>query len=478
MRNNYSIPKTFPVACHSDYVEPGGTFVAIKGMTMDGLDYIDAALRRGAKTIVVQEQTILSEALEQAIQHHQAQLERVRDPRQALAQLSADALGHPAQSLKIIGVTGTKGKTTTTFILEYLLKQLGYKTALLSSVKNRIRQHEFSTHLTTQHPDYLHIFFKMCIEQGVEWVVMEVAAQAATLYRVEGITFDALIFTNFSNEHAEFYSSPLDYFNAKKSLIKHLKASAPLILNADDTALKELESTHSFFFGLNQTTESRSLHITSLGNANQGLHFKISTGTTQYIGSSPALLGAFNLSNIAAATSCLYALDIPLEAANTFLTSFPGVPGRLNQYQLPNGARAIIDHAHNPSSFQAVLTTLRSLTTHLIVVFGAGGNRDTSKRPIMGTIAASYADFIVLTSDNPRSEDPSVIIQAIQKGIPEDKQHAVYIELDRSQAIHYAYAQSRANSIIALLGKGCEDYQVIGNTKIPFCEATIIKQLG
>ncbi len=466
------LPDIYSVTCHTDHVGPGSTFIAIKGMKDDGLSYVSQALEKGAKTIIIENQMTISPELQNKIQHCGAQLQRVANTRLALALSSAQALNFPASKLKIIGITGTKGKTTTTFLIEHVLKTAGYKTALLSTVKNRVLTTDLPTQLTTQQPDYLHVFFDHCIKQKIEFVIMEIAAQALSLHRIAGIQLDGVVFTNFSQEHAEFYHSLDEYFDAKKSIVKHLKLDSFLCLNADDKRVSQLTANASCRYF--STRDSRAYAYAHLLNTNlQGLRFEINKNE----GTAPALMGDFNLSNIAAATSCLKSLGLNEQQVVKGMATFPGVPGRLNRYSLPNKATAYIDYAHNPSSFEAVLSTLRTLTPHLIVLFGAGGNRDGTKRPVMGEIASRYADAIILTTDNPRFENPEEIMHALVSGIPDHAQSKIIVELDREKAIRTAYTLSNHESVIALLGKGPDEYQLVQGIKTFFSESRILQSL-
>ena len=437
---------SFPVSCHTDTVQPGGTFVAIKGMQQDGLNFVELALQNGASRVVVSRESVLSPEQLTLLREKGAVLERVGDTRLALAQLSAEAQGYPARKLRFVGVTGTKGKTTTTFLIEHLLRESGFKTALLSTVKNKINGVDYKTKLTTQQPDYLHPFFKRCVDEGVEWVVMEVAAQAFSLHRVHGIVFEAGVFTNFSREHGEFYSTQEAYFAAKSGLLAQLKAGAPLFLNRDDRTVAQLGERYvpTVFF----------------------------SGEHPY--QCPALVGAFNAYNIAVAGACARALGLTQKQIQQGFLSFNGVPGRLDRYSLPNKAIAFIDYAHNPASFEAVLGQLRGMTDHLIVVFGAGGDRDPVRRHLMGAVASRLADVVMLTTDNPRSEEPTAIVQAILAGVDGQKRGAVFVQLDREHAIREAYAHSHEGSIIALLGKGPDEYQIVKGVTTPFSEREIL----
>lgn len=468
-----SMPITFPVTCHTDFVGTGSIFVAIQGYTDNGMHYIKSAIEKGARTIVVHHSTLLSDELCALIQMHDIAVERVDNTRKALAQLSAQAAGFPAQKLKIIGVTGTKGKTTTSFLLEHILSNTGYATALISSAQNKINGTIFPAMLTTPQPDYLQQFLKLCVEHKVEFVVMEVAAQALTLHRVEGITFCGAIFTNFSHEHLEFYPDLDDYLRAKTLIFDQVAPGAPVLINADNEYCVSLiaDNHHAMSFGFNNKHNTYygkliADTLVSIQLQLQGNNFRC-----------PSLFGTYNGYNILAAASMALALQIRSDDISRALETFTGVPGRLQEHSLPNGARCFIDYAHNPESFHAVLSTLRALTSQLIVVFGAGGGRDKSKRPMMGLVAAGIADIVMITSDNPRLEDAVTIAHDIMRDIPHGLTHKIIQELDRKKAIEYAYQLSDQGSIIALLGKGPDEYQIIGTTKHYFSERSIVEHL-
>ncbi len=476
MIDQRQLPKIFPVACHTDNIGLGSTFVAIQGQKQDGYSFIPLALDRGAKIVVVQDSVCLSRDIRNQIDCAGAKLKTVNNTRQALAHLSARAHGYPANKLRIIGVTGTKGKTSTAFMLEHILRNAGHKTALLSTVQNKIYNTVFSASLTTAQPDYLHSFFSLCVEQGVEFVVMEVAAQALSLHRVDGISFDAALFTNFGQEHSEFYEKLDDYFAAKCLLFDQLVQGAPACINGDDLWGKKLLSLYPEFlsFGI---AESLLFYSAQPVELVEGLSCRIMNDNFSCLVNCPHLFGRFNVYNLLGAISLANALGVSLEQSTQSIASFSGVPGRLEKVPLANGALAIIDKAHNPSSFHAVLSSLRAMTDNLIVVFGAGGDRDKTKRPQMGRIAAQYVNYVVLTSDNPRSEKASDIIDEIYSGIsPEDSTRVVQ-EVDRELAIKKAYQFSKEGSIIALLGKGPDEYELIGDQKIFFSEKKILRGL-
>lgn len=477
-----TFPSIYSVACHTNNVGAGSTFVVIKGHKEDGVRYIPQALQKGATKIVVEKTALLSQEIVDEIARHNAELVRVDNARAALAKLSAQALGNPAKKLKILAVTGTKGKTTSSFLLEHVLRSAGYKTALLSTVYNTIGDQKFTTSLTTQHPDYLHQFFKLCVEAGIEYVVMETAAQAFSLHRVDGLHFDGAIFTNFSQEHAEFYLSMEDYFAAKCTLFTQLKEDAPCLINADDQWLhkeniqKKYTQLRAVDFALSHD-HNADYRATVQGSGLDKLTINIENNAVNCNVTCASLVGAFNAYNIVGVVGLCAELGMTVDSIVRGVASFTRVPGRLERYQLPNSANCFIDYAHNPSSYQAVLSMMRELAPHLIVVFGCGGDRDKTKRPVMGAIAAQFADVVIVTSDNPRSEDAAVIAQEIIGGVPPALANKVVLELDREQAIKKAYALSKPVSVIMLLGKGPDEYQQIGAIKHPFSEKAIVQAL-
>lgn len=528
------IPNIYPVTCHTDHVGQGSTFVAIKGIKENGALYIATALEKGASTIVV-DQTDCTEALEALCSQHSAQLVTTTDTRKELALRASAALDNPAGKLKIIGITGTKGKTSTTYIIEYILRDAGFKTALIGTIKNKILDNELASDRTTPSSDYLQMFFHACVQAGVQYVVMEVSSHALSLDRVHGVTFAAAGFTNLAAEHMDFYATLDDYFAAKALLLDMVAPNGPIVINTDNAwglkacqlsaqknvvgfslgTVSENETTNksvrgeepspSFMpFDRAQDRNSRhsqgsllttndlgngvsnhpdSLIITTplypckqftvqiIQNTLEGLKIVIRRhdedafhGTTL---STPKLFGQFNVYNIAMAYLVCSSLGLPTQVVREALSFFPGIPGRLQLHILKNGARAFVDYAHNPSSFNEVLSTLRVLSHHLIVVFGCGGDRDTTKRPVMGELAARYADKVIVTDDNPRSEPSEKIINEILGGIPESRRSIVITQADRRKAIKNACQLSNKDSVIAILGKGHEHYY-IANGKTMF----------
>lgn len=426
------MPSIFPVASHTDNVGPESTFVAIRGLNFDGHNYIDVAIEKGATKIV-------------------RECEATPNTRKVLAELSAQAAGYPAKKLKLLGVTGTKGKTTSVYLMHHLLNKAGYKAALLSTIKNCILNQDIPATMTTAQPDYLHQFFKLCVEAGVEYVIMEIAAQATTFNRLETLEFDGLIFTNLDREHAELYPTMDEYFEAKAKIFEYAKPDCVMISNVDDVYGKQLLERYDNTLSL------------SVKDWKEGIVQGHSYSN---------LPGKFNAYNLAGVLLLLKELGIKI---NTKIGALPAIPGRLQKINLPNGACAYIDYAHTPGSFKSLFSTVRTWTQNLIVVFGAGGGKDSQKRSIMGSIAEQFADKVILTDDNPRQEDPQKIVQDILLGIGETSK--VIIEHDRQKAIQLAYGMSKKDSIILILGKGPDEHQIIGTKKIPFSEKIILESL-
>jgi len=472
------MPLIFPVTSHTDRVGQGTTFVAVKGFSHDGARFIPVSLEKGATTIVLEKESY-SQTIRDLCQKKNARVCIVDNARKALAELSSQALDYPSRNLTIIGITGTKGKTSTAYLTFHMLKTFGYKTALLSTVYNIMHDEIVDeSSRTTPESDYIQMFFALCVKQGITHVVMEVSSHALALFRVWGIDFSAIGFTNLGLDHLDFHKTLDEYFAIKMLLFDYVSPSGTIIINADNEwggkatvhALKKQLPVVTY--GVCHSVDSAfhtPLHI--IANNFEGLHIRL--GDTELHSS---LLGSFNAYNISMASLFVYSVGVPYSAIQQSLDIFAGIPGRLQRHILKKGAHAFVDFAHNPIAMQEALAALRPHTDHLIVVFGCGGNKDASKRPVMGEIAAQLADVIIVTDDNPRFEDRMSIIDQILGGIPDDKKSLVTVQPDRDKAIALAASVSRSKSIIALLGKGHENHYLIQGKSLHFDDLEHIKR--
>jgi UDP-N-acetylmuramoyl-L-alanyl-D-glutamate--2,6-diaminopimelate ligase len=327
--------------------------------------------------------------------------------------------------------------------------------------------------LTTPLPEHLHMFFDTCVKHNVEYVVMEVSAQSLTLHRVHGIEFEAGIFTNFSLEHLEFYDSMEEYLHAKKQLFMMIKNKKKMFINFDDPIGHQIfKERHEFsYYSLK---DKNALWYASINLQPTALSLTFEKDLVTYT-LFANLVGSFNGYNLFVASLILHSLGFDFAAIAQGTISLPQIPGRMEQYPLKNGATCFIDYAHNPSSYEAVLSTLRLMTSHLIVVFGAGGARDKSKRPIMGAIVEKYCDVAIVTSDNPRNESADAIANDIISGFTGVESFNYLLDLNRTRAIELAYQISKPESVIAVLGKGRDEYQIVGHLTFPFKERSIIR---
>ena len=453
-------------------IKENGMFVAIKGFDVDGHDFIRKAIDNGAKAIVIEEGTKLkkSDIDEDTV------VVVAPDTRVANAKIAFNFYGNPTRKLKLIGITGTKGKTTTTFMIKSILEKHGQKVGLIGTVANYIGAKCLGESCRTT-PDSLELqkLFSQMVEEKVDVAVMEVSSQSLKLHRVDGCEFDLAVFTNFSEDHISPKEHPNmeDYFNSKLILIKEAKAS---FINNDDFQVakikKMLPECNIKTYGIDNEANLIAKDITV---TNSSVDFKVKIGGKNERVKT-GIPGRFSVYNSLAAICVCENLGANAEEIKEALLEVR-VPGRSELVDNKKGLTIMIDYAHSPESLQNILSAVKSYTRgRVISVFGCGGDRDPGKRPLMGQISGNIADFTIITSDNPRTENPETIVKEIEEGIIKTKGKYVAI-VDRTDAIKHAIEIANKNDIIVLAGKGHETYQEINGEKYPYDERKIIRKI-
>ena len=450
----------------SRQVTPGGLFVAIPGYRVDGHAYIQDAIQRGAVAIVVLRPV--------EVPSHVAVV-TVADSRKALAELSATYYGYPSNQLRMIGVTGTNGKTTVTYLLEAIFRCAGVNTGLLGTIGMRIGTRAVAASHTTPESRDLQATLREMLEAQVSHVLMEVSSHSLALSRVAGVEYDTAVFTNLTQDHLDFHTDMDDYFRAKARLFSGLgqtrnKQNKTAVINGDDSYGKQLlalcsADVRQLTYGLDAPND---LFVSNIAGSIKGSSFTLHTpdGLIDVAITTP---GTHSIYNALAAAGAALAEGVGLEDIRSGL-GCAGVPGRMESVDEGQDFGVFVDYAHSPDSLDNVLRACRSFTEgRLIVVFGCGGDRDRGKRPMMGDIATRLADLAVLTSDNPRSEDPMAIIRDVMAGVNQSGEvDNILIEPDRKAAINLAVRAARAGDVVLLAGKGHETYQVLPSGTVDF----------
>lgn len=445
-------------------VRSGDVFFCIEGYNTDGHKFINAAIKNGAVAVVCQK---VAEDLPDC------SVIVVDDTREALAMASASFYGYPAKQMKLIGITGTNGKTTSTYIIKSILEQAGYKVGLIGTIANYIGNKRIPSHRTTPESLELHELFRQMVDEGIEYCVMEVSSHSLYLKRVYGITFNEAIFTNLTQDHLDFHKTFENYYNAKLILFNNSQNS---IINMDDSygerVYKDVKNNKiTFSMNSDSMVKAENIELHS-----RGVEFDIVCNSgREHV--SFNLPGKYNVMNaIGCAAACLNE-GISLSLVKRGLDSMLCVPGRCEIVTKNHnlGFEIIVDYAHTPDGLENILKTAREFTKgRLISVFGCGGDRDRTKRPIMGQIGSELSDLAVITSDNPRSEEPHEIIKEILTGI--NKDNYLIIE-NRREAIKKAMEIAKKDDVIVVAGKGHEDYQILRDKTIHFDEREIIGEL-
>lgn len=443
-----------------------GLFFCICGAKFDAHTFAPQAVQNGCVALIV------SRFLD-ALNVPQVRVDNVRS---AMAYIAGAFFGHPARSLRLIGVSGTKGKTTTSYLVKAILENAGYKTGLIGTTGNMIGDEHIKSNLTTPDPIDLHRTFRQMVDAGVQMVSMEVSAHAIDMHRLDGLTFEAACYTNLSQDHLDYFQTMERYFETKKSFFTSgqvLNAA----FNADEETtpriLPDIKMPYvTFGISANADLFARDIEISE-----NGVNFSIQLRGVESMDISMRMTGMFNVYNALAAASLAMIVGVDKEAIREGLGSVKAVPGRVEMLDTGTPYKVILDYSHSPDALENILTTVRIFTKkRLIVLFGCGGDRDHGKRPIMGEIGGRLADFSILTSDNPRTENPDAILDAIEEGIKLTKGKYTIIE-NRREAIRYALRMGREGDVIILAGKGHETYQDIMGVKKPFDEKVVVSEL-
>ena len=455
------------LACHSKQVRPGDLFIAMEGAEADGHAFIHEAVARGAAAVVAQRLPVLSRACPCVV---------VPDTRAALVRIAARFYGHPSRKLRLIGVTGTNGKTTTTYLMKTILEAAGFRAGLLGTIRYHIGERVVPSTNTTPGPLELQRYFAQMVGEGLQWCAMEVSSHALAQGRVVGLEFEGAVFCNLGSDHLDYHKTREAYAAAKRRLFEYLRPEGQAVINIDDDYGRVLAETlpkgSVVTYGMERQAK---VSVKQAACSWQGTTLILDTPWGLVPIATP-LLGRHNVWNIASAAATLLALGVSAEAVRSGLAALDGVPGRLERVPNDLDLRVLIDYAHTADAIRLVLASLRELTKgRLIIVFGCGGNRDQTKRPVMGKMASLLADHVVLTSDNPRGEDPREIIRQIQAGFVPGF-HQFEVVPDREQAIVAALAQARREDTVLIAGKGHEAHQIFDHISVPFSDREVVER--
>lgn len=455
------------ITADSRAVKLNSLFIALDGATVDGHNYIDKAVAAGAVAVIVSKPVTVPDDV---------CVITVSDTRQAMMVCVPYFFDYPANRMRMVGVTGTNGKTTTTHMIRHILKAQGHKVGVIGTVHIMIGDTSYPIHNTT--PDVVdlqHILHQM-VQENVEYCVMEVSSHALALGRVSGVEFDTAVFTNLTQDHLDFHKTFENYLAAKCKLFEQVsvanqvKDNKGAVINIDDSyGHRVMEKTTA------PTITYSTLGKGTLNASDVHMSTKNSQYTVNYKGESyPVSMnttGLFNVYNTLAAIGACLQEGISMEAIDTALKTFSSVPGRFELIEEGQDFAVVVDYAHTPDGLQNILETAKAIKENrIIIVFGCGGDRDATKRPIMGRIAAKYGDKIYVTSDNPRTEDPVQIVKDVEVGVKEALRDGTSYEVivDRREAINHAIHDAKAGDIVIIAGKGHENYQILKNETIHF----------
>ena len=463
------------VASDNRKVESGNVFVCYQGISVDSHNFIPDALQKGAAAVIGEKPITTIGVQEKSINYVQ-----VPCGRRAMSLTAANWHGNPAKHLKLIGITGTNGKTSTAHLIHAILKASGLKTALIGTVGHQYtnaqgNEKTLPASLTTPDAFALHALFKQFTEDSVEYVTMETSSQGLALQRLAGLTFDTAVFTNFTQDHLDYHQTMEAYLDAKLMLFEQLSENGAAILNSDTPVAERIAQVcldaRLLTYGLGKKSD---LYAEDINFSHNRLMFTAVTPN----GPIPVklrLLGEYNLYNALAAIAVGLRYNCPTAAIQEGLATTV-VPGRFELIDQGQDFAVIVDYAHTPDGLENVLTAAKRVAErNLICVFGCGGDRDNGKRPKMGNISAQIADYSVITSDNPRTENPDKIIAQIVSNLPHDTKYVCISE--RRDAIHHAITSAKSGDVVVIAGKGHEDYQEINGKRFPFDDRVIASDI-
>lgn len=438
-------------------IKTGNLFIAISGFKIDGHQYISQAIENGATAIIIEK--------ELAVYEKDITYLKVKNSRQAMSILAKNFFDNPLKEIKLIGITGTNGKTTTAYLLYKILQTYAGQAALFGTISNIIGSETLSSNRTTPESLDLYRYFAQMKRKGIKYGVMEVSSHALDLYRVESIDFEAAIFTNLSPEHLDYHQSLDNYREVKSRLFSQLKPNKYAIINADDPNseyIKKKSEAQNLSYSLD--TKSADLYTTEFKLKKTGLEYK--TGGKLVANFKLNLGGLFNIYNSLAVVLTALVLGIEKNIIKKALADFDSVPGRFEIINQGQEFQLIVDYAHTPDAMENILKAALNIKKNkLIILFGCGGDRDRSKRPLMAALAEKYADSIIISNDNPRSESPTKIFKEIEKGFSSNFTNYSIIP-DRKKGIKAAIELAKKDDLVLLLGRGHEKYQVIKERKI------------
>ena len=461
------------ITADSRIVQQGSLFIALKGAHVDGHKFLEKAAEAGAVAALVED---VPAAVPEGLT-----LLQVKDVRKAMEIVAPFFFDYPGKTMRMIGVTGTNGKTTSTNIIRQVLKSAGFKCGMIGTINVLIDEESIVSHNTTPDVVDLQKFLYRMKGAGCQYVVMEVSSHALALKRVAGIEYDTAVLTNITEDHLDFHKTMEAYRDAKSLLFEHLtdgeKPNKTAVFNADEPASKVIEARTKAAYLTYGMGKENDIYPVAYEVGAKGMHLCLHTPAGE-MDLQLNITGKFNVYNVMCAVGALLAEKIDKTEIENVLNGFAGVPGRFQLVEAGQPYTVIVDYAHTPDGLENVLNTARLITKgRLWAVFGCGGDRDNKKRPIMGGIARQLADDVVVTSDNPRSEDPEKIIDQIEVALkPVPKGKTVTRIADRKEAIHYALAHAGDKDVIMIAGKGHENYQILKDKTIHFDDKEVVEE--